>query len=301
MRMLVRVPLIAATLVGGLGLVGAVQTNAVTRQASGLILYRSPASLTGRPSDVHLWTTDGTGRNAHEIVTLRPTSAADPLRGAYLVTDGVVLATTNAKDGNVTDIGYLKRGSTPIQGLFSVRGLYSFRPAPDGQEIAYSRSLPVAGKPLFVLARRDGKIIRTFSHMAPEIFNWSADGRRLFSYCPTVRRRELCSYSATTGASTATNLNLNNAAATPSVSPSGTRVAFYEKLGPAGERIYTAKGAFLRNLIGQATGFAIWSPDESELLLPPGTGAPSLFSFKTKRLTSFAHTGPANLLVLDWH
>jgi hypothetical protein len=296
--MSVRMPLIAALLIGGLGLVGAVQTNAATPQA-GLILYRSPASLTAEPKIVHLWTTDGTGRNAHEIISLKPTDKRDPLIGAYLVPGGVILATTNAKAGNITDIGFVKRGGTRIRRLFAVRGLYWFLPSPDGQEIAYSRSLPIAGKPLFVIARRDGELIRTLSHTAAAIFNWSGDGQRLFSYCPTVRRRALCSYSATTGASTATNLNLQNAASTPSVSPSGTKVAFYEKLGPAGERIYTAKGAFLRNLVGDGTAFAIWSPDESKLLLP-GTGDPLVFSFKTKRLTSFSHNGPANLFVLDW-
>lgn len=294
----VRMLSIAAMMIGGLGIVGVVQTNAATGQA-GLILYRSQASPTTEPNVVRLWTTDGTGRNAHEVISLKPTDRRDPLIGAYLVPGGVILATTNAKDGNMTDIGFVKRGATRIQRLFAVRGLYGFLPSPDGREIAYSRSLPIAGKPLFVIARRDGKVIRTLSHMAVAIFNWSGDGKRLFSYCPTVRRRELCSYSATTGASTATNLNLRNAASTPSVSPFGTKVAFYEKLGPAGERIYTVKGAFLRNLVGHSTAFAIWSPDESKLLLP-GTGAPLVFSFKTKRLTSFAHTGPANLLVLDW-
>ena len=288
----------AAPIVGGLGLVGVVQTDAATQQA-GLILYRSPASPTAEPNVVHLWTTDGTGRNAHEVISLKPTDKRDPLIGAYLVPGGVILATTNAKDGNMTDIGFVKRGATRIQRLFGVRGLYGFRPSPDGQEIAYSRSLPNAGKPLFVIARRDGRVIQTLSHMAVAIFNWSRDGQRLFSYCPTVRRRELCSYSATTGASTATSLDLRNAASTPSVSPVGTKVAFYEKLGPAGERIYTVKGAFVRNLVGHAAAFAVWSPDETKLLLP-GTGDPLVFSFKTKRLNSFAHNGPANLLALDW-
>ena len=221
------------------------------------------------------------------------------LLGAYLVPDGIVFATTEAKDGNVTDIRFVKRGSTQIQLLFSVRGMYSFAPSPDGKRIAYSRSLSVAGKPLLVIARRDGTVIRTLADMALPIFNWSADGGRLFSYCPTVRRRELCSYSATTGARTATGLNLTNAAATPSVSPFGDKVAFYAKLGPAGERVYSAKGVFLRNLVGYGAGFAIWSPDESELVLP-NDAAPVVFSFKTKRVTPFVHKGPANLVVLDW-
>jgi Tol biopolymer transport system component len=296
--MTVRMPLIALLLVAGVVLAGAVRIDAATPQASSLILFRSPQSQTREPGVVHLWTTDGHGQHAREILALKPTSESDPLRGAYLVPDGIIVATTDPKDGNNADLGFVKRGSTRIRKLFVVRGLYSLQPSPDGKLIAYSRQLPVAGKPLFVIARQDGTIIRTLSHNASPIFSWSADGQRLFSYCHTVRRRELCSYSATTGTSTATNLNLQNAASTPSVSPSGTKVAFYEKLGPAGERIYTAKGAFLRNLVGQGTA-AIWSPDESKLLLQ-GTGDPLVFSFKTKRLTPFAHNGPANLFVLDW-
>jgi hypothetical protein len=298
--MTLRMPLIAALLIAGLVLVGAAGINAATPQAQSLILYRSPQSQTRDPGTVHLWTTNGKGQNPREILTLRPTGNSDALRGAYIVPDGFIVATPDPKDGNNSDIGFLKRGSTRIQPLFVVRGLYSFQPSPDGQEIAYSRSLPVAGKPLFVIARRNGKVMRKLSHMAVPIFNWSGDGQRLFSYCPTVRRRELCSYSAITGASTATNLNLQNAESTPSVSPSGSKVAFFEKLGPAGERIYTAKGALLRNLIGHGADPAIWSPDESKLLLQPGTGVPLVFSFETKRLTSLAHKGPANLFVLDW-
>jgi hypothetical protein len=294
-------PLIAAPLSAGLVLVGAAGINAATPQASNLILYRSPQSQTRDPGIVHLWTTNGKGQNAQEILAIKPTSESDPLRGAYLVPDGIILATTDPKDGNNTDIGFLTRGATRIRRLFVVRGLNGFQPSPDGQQIAYSRSLPIAGKPLFVVARRDGMIIQTLVHDAASIFNWSSDGQRLFSYCPTMRRRQLCSYSVATGASTATNLDLRNAATTPSVSPSGTRVAFYEKLGPAGERIYSAKGAFLRNLIGLSAGFAIWSPDESQLVLQNGgVGDPMVFSFKTKRVTPFVHKGPANLFVLDW-
>lgn len=298
--MTLRMPLIAALLVAGLALVSAAGIDAATPQASSLILYRSPESPTADPGVVHLWTTDGNGQNAREIVAIKPTGRSDVLRGAYLVPDGVILATTDPKDGNNADIGFLKRGSTLIRRLFVVRGLYGFQPSPDGQQIAYSRSLPIAGKPLFVIVRRDGTVVQTLAHMTLPILNWSSDSQRLFSYCPTVRRRVLCSYSATTGASTATNLNLQSAATWPSVSPSGTKVAFYEKLGPAGERIYSAKGAFLRNLIGYGTSSAIWSPDESRLVLQEGFRDPLVFSFKTKQVTPFVHKGPAHLFVLDW-
>lgn len=290
---------VAALLIAGLALIGAAVTAAAPA-SSDLILYRSPESQTTIPAVVHLWTTDGDGRDAREILTIKPVNESDVLRGAYLVPDGVILATSDAKDGNDTDIGFLPRGSKRIQRLFMVRGLYSFAPSPDGKRIAYSRSLPVAGDPSLVIATRNGRVIRTLAHMAVTIFNWSADGGRLFSYCPTVRRRELCSYSTTTGRSAPTGLNLRNADPIPSVSPFGDRVAFFSKLGPAGERIYSPKGAFLRNLIGYGTAFAIWSPDESRVLLQPGFGVPSVFSFEAKHLTTFAHRGPANLFVLDW-
>jgi hypothetical protein len=294
----VRTALTTAAL-GGLALIGIAGTNGARPLSSSVILYRSPPSPSLEPSVVQLWTTDGTGRNAHEIFTLKPTRRSDPLLGAYLVPDGVILARTDTKDGSVSDIGFVKRGSNRVRPLFSVRGLYWFRPSPDGHEIAYSRSLPIAGKPQLVVVDRSGDVVRTLLHESVPIFSWSSDGRRLFTYCATPRR-QLCSYSVATGASTATNLNLQNAAATPSVSPTSTKAAFYEKLGPAGERVYTTKGAFLRNLIGRATAFAVWSPDESQLVLQPGTGDPVVFSFKTKRLTSFAHGGPADLFVLDW-
>jgi hypothetical protein len=291
--------ILTTAVLGGLALIGVAGSNAAGSRSSSLILYRSPASTGPTPSVVHLWTTDGTGRDAHELLTLKPAGRSDPLRGAYLVPDGVILATTDAKDGNVSDVGLVKRGSNRVRPLFSVRGLYSFRPSPDGQEIAYSRSLPIAGKPRLVVAGRDGAIVRTLLRQSVPIFSWSSDGRRLFTYCATPRRR-LCSYAVATGASTPTNLDLRNAAATPSVSPTGTRAAFYEKFGPAGERIYTIEGAFLRNLVGHAAAFAVWSPDESRLVLQADTGDPLVFSFRTKRLTSFAHRGPADLFVLDW-
>lgn len=296
-----RMMLAAAVLVGGLGLVGAVHTHAAAPQASSLILYRSAPSTTANPAVVHLWTTDERGRHAREVISLKPVGRYDAVRAAYLVPDGIILATPNATDGNLTDIGLVRRDSNRVRLLFSVRGLFSFRPSPDGQAIAYSRSLPVAGRPLLVIARRDGKVARTLLHTASAIFGWSSDGRRVFTYCDTTRRRQLCAFSRATGASTAMKLRLENVwAATPSVSPSGTRIAFPEAIGPAGERIYTTKGTFLHNIVGHTAGYALWSPDETQLLLQPQDDPPLVFSFKTKRVTPFAHDGPADLRVLDW-
>ena len=191
-----------------------------------------------------------------------------------------MFATTEAKDGNVTDIRFVKRGSTQIQLLFSVRGMYSFAPSPDGKRIAYSR---VFLSPETLARHRETRRHGdpdTRSH-GPAHLQLVGRRRTAFSYCPTVRRRELWSYSATTGARTATSLNLTNAAATPSVSPFGDKVAFYAKLGPAGngskrERRVSPQPRWLRRR------FAIWSPDESQLVLP-NDAAPVLFSFKTKR------------------
>ncbi len=93
-----------------------------------------------------------------------------------------------------------------------------------------------------------------------------------------------------------TNINLDDlSGGWPSGSPSGTRVAVPDAKGPAGERIYTTKGVFLRNLVGDAAGSAFWSPDETQLLLQEQSAVPHVFSFKTKRLTSLDHDGPADL------
>lgn len=287
-------------LVAGLGLVGAEHTTAATPQASSLILYRSPPSTTANPAIVHLWTTDGRGQHAREVISLKPVGRNEAVRLAYLVPDGIILATTTATDGNLTDIGFLKRGSNRVRTLFSVRGLYTLRPSPDGQEIAYSRSLPVAGKPLLVIARRDGTVVRTLAHATSKTLSWSADGRRVFAYGVTPDCW-VCVFSVSNGAHSAiTNINLDNLwGGWPSVSPSGARVALPDAKGPAGERIYTTTGIFLRNLVGHAAS-AFWSPDDAKLLLQQQNAVPLVFSFKSKRLSSFAHDGPADLNVLDW-
>lgn len=284
-----------------LGLLAAVHTQAATRQASGLILYRSPTSTTATPAVVRLWTTDGEGRNAREVVSLKPVGASEALRAAYLVPDGLMLAETSATDGNVSHIAFVKRGSHHARVLFSVRGLFSFRPSPNGNEIVYSRSLPVAGKPLLVVVHRDGTVVRTLAHATSKSLSWSSDGRRVFAYGVTPDCG-FCVFSVADGAHAAiTSINLDNLwGGWPSVSPSGTRVAFPDAKGPAGERIYTMKGTFLRNLVGQAAANAFWSPDEAQVLLQPQYERARVFSLKTKRLIPLRHDGPADLVVLDW-
>jgi hypothetical protein len=83
------------------------------------------------------------------------------------------------------------------------------------------------------------------------------------------------------------------------VSPSGDRVAIPDAKGPAGERIYTRRGGFVRNLVGHAAPEAIWSPDEQRLLLQADDHL-DLFDFKSGRIGRFAHGGPSGLRVLDW-
>jgi hypothetical protein len=293
--------LLSVVLVGALGLVGPIHTGASTTTAGGLILYRSAPSTTATPTVVHLWTTDSKGKNAQELISLKPVGNSDALRAAYLVPDGLIFAERNANDGNLSDIAFAKRGSHHANVLFSVRGLFWLRPSPDGKEIVYSRSLPVAGKPLLVIARRDGTIMRTLAHATSKTLSWSSDGRRVFAYGVTPGCW-FCMFSVSSGAQTAiTNINLDNLwGGWPSVSPSGERVAFPDAKGPAGERIYSTKGSFLRNLVGHATASAFWSPNEAQLLLQPQNGAPLVYSFKTKRLTPFVHGGPAGGLILDW-
>lgn len=294
--------LLSVVSVGIIALLAAVDSEAATPQPSGLILFRSPPSTTATPAVAHLWTTDGKGQHAHEVISLKPVGGQyDALRAAYLVPDGLIIAERSETDGNVSEIALVKRGTHHARVLFSVRGLTSIRPSPDGQEIAYSRQLPVAGKPLLVVARRDGTVVRTLSHATSKTLSWSSDGRRVFAYAVTPDCW-LCVFSVSSGRQTAlSNVNLDNLwGGWPSLSPSGTRIAFPDAKGPAGERIYTTKGAFLRNLVGHAAESAYWSPDETQLLLQQESDLPHLFSFKTKRLTSFDHDGPADLVVLDW-
>jgi Tol biopolymer transport system component len=297
----VRLILVTAILIGLLGLVGGASTHAASPRASSRILYSLQASPAHESRVADLWTTDSTGRHAQLVVSVKPVDGQDSLRGAYLVPDGLILAKTSATDGNTTDIAFVKRGSHQLRLFFSVRGLFTFRPSPDGQEIAYSRSLPVAGKPLLVIVRGDGTVVRTLAHATSKALSWSDDGRRLFAYGVSPDCW-FCVFSVATGARAAIKtINLNNLwGGSPSVSPSGTRIAFPDAKGPAGERIYTTKGAFLRNIVGHAVPLALWSPDEAQLLLQPQDDVPRVFSFRAKRLTSLAHDGPADLRVLDW-
>jgi hypothetical protein len=284
-----------------LGLLAPVQTGAAPGDSSGLILYRSPSSTATAPAAVRLWTTDGRGRDAREVINLKPVGATEALRAAYLVPDGLILAEASPTDGNVSDLAFVKRGSHHASILFSVRGLYSFRPSPDGSEIVYSRSLPVAGKPLLVVVRRNGTRVRTLAHATSKSLSWSSDGRRIFAFGVNADCW-FCVFSVASKKQTAiTSINLDNLwGGSPSVSPSGTRVAFPDTKGPAGERLYTTRGGFLRNLVGAAAPYAFWSPDEAQLLLQPQDQPPQVFSFKTKRLTAFRHDGPTDLVALDW-
>ncbi|HEY6961311.1 MAG TPA: hypothetical protein VI408_05405 [Gaiellaceae bacterium] len=297
--MLTRLSVVAGA--AALGLASAIGSGAATRQESGLILYRTPPSTTATPAVVQLWTTDGAGTNAREVISLEPVGASEALRSAYLVPDGLVLAEPSPADGNVSELAFVKRGSHRARILFSVRGLYSFRPSPDGSEIVYSRSLPVAGKPLLMVVRRDGSLVRTLAHATSKSLSWSSDGRRIFAYGVNADCW-FCVFSAATGKQGAiSSINLDNLwGGWPSVSPSGKKVAFPDAKGPAGERIYTTRGGFLRNLVGAAAPYAFWSPDDARLLLQPQDAPPRLFSFRTKALTRFRHDGPPDLIALDW-
>jgi hypothetical protein len=83
----------------------------------------------------------------------------------------------------------------------------------------------------------------------------------------------------------------------PVVSPRADRVATDDLTGPAGERIYTRTGKLLRTIPG-AGGDAFWAPDEQQLLIQQS--GLKVFDFRTHRLETFRHAGPASMDVLDW-
>jgi hypothetical protein len=264
------------------------------------ILYQDAASVSPARSGVavHLWTTDGNGRHAREVAVLRPPPNGEDFMGARLLADGsVVYARERRDEPNVANIYLLSRGTTRTRLLFAVRGLHLFAPSPDAQRIAYMRVLPVAGKPVLVISRLDGSQPRVIVHAAGNTLTWSADGKTLYSY-GLFTHCWMCAVAAATGAMRAIPLDYREMQGRPTVSPSGTRLAFYNLRGPAGERIYTARGTFLRNIVGAGGDDAVWSPDETRLVLQ-GPGI-RVFDFRTKTVRLFRHAGPPGLLVLDW-
>ena len=77
-----------------------------------------------------------------------------------------------------------------------------------------------------------------------------------------------------------------------------TWVAANDLTGPAGERVYTASGKLLRNVVGAGAADAFWEPDEQRLLLQsPGL---KIFDVRMHRLTEFRHGRGAAMVVLDW-
>jgi hypothetical protein len=91
---------------------------------------------------------------------------------------------------------------------------------------------------------------------------------------------------------------IGNSQGWPVVSPRADRVVFWDQTGPAGERIYTTSGKFLRNLVGSGGAYAFWAPDEQQLLIQsPGL---KVFDFTTHQLATFRHSGPKTMVVLDW-
>jgi hypothetical protein len=210
--------------------------------AQSTILYQDAASaapaMSGTP--VHLWTTDGNGRHAREVAVLRPPPNGEDFMGARLLADGsVVYARASRDEPNVANIYLLGRGTTRSRLLFAVRGLHLFAPSPDGQRIAYMRVLPVAGKPVLVISRLDGSQPRVIAHAAGNTLSWSADGETLYSY-GLFTHCWMCAVAAATGALRDIPLDYRELQGRPTISPSGTRLAFSNLRGPAGERIYTA-------------------------------------------------------------
>jgi Tol biopolymer transport system component len=179
-----------------------------------------------------------------------------------------------------------------------VRGLRQFVLSPDGRKLAYTRELPVAGKPLLVVAQLDGSRPHVVAHAVGKTLSWSADGKTLFAY-GLLPRCWMCAVSVATGATRPIPLDYRNLQGVPAISPSGARLAFCDLKGPAGERVFTVSGTFLRNIAGFCGNEAFWSPDETRLIFYD-TDELFVFDFATRTIQSFQHAGPSDLRVLGW-
>lgn len=269
-------------------------------QMPGEILYQDPASFAGTvAAPVQLWATDGSGQHAKRILALPPSSDR-PFWGAHLgVRGSVFYAQQPSKSAQAINLYQLSPGAKHGRMLFGVRGLILFAPSPDGREIAYIRNLPVAGKPLLVVARVDGTKPKIVAPIDGHTLSWSADGKTLFVY--GVQESAVCWFcaiSVSTGKMRAIKFPYANMQGWPSVSPDGHRFAFWNLKGPAGERIYMTAGSMVRNIVGVGGAAAIWSPDNTKLILQ-GPGS-QVVDLSTKIVRPFRHGGPSGLHVLDW-
>jgi hypothetical protein len=169
-------------------------------------------------------------------------------------------------------------------------------------QIAYGRQLPVAGKPATFVIDLDGSHRRQVTPVSASYsLQWPVSST-LFMV-GGAGRCWFCAVSVTTGVGRLVPVPVENNIGSPVVSPRADRVAFWDQKGPAGERIYTTSGKFLRNLIGAGGYTAFWAPDEQRLLMQAqGMKGPVLriFDFATHRLTTFRHAGPQAMGVLDW-
>jgi hypothetical protein len=288
--------LIAAVVVGlsAMRAAGAVGVRSVAHDRS-LILYRYPAMA--QPGRIELWTTNGAGGDARRLTVVTPPEGRALLDAQLTQRGDVVYAVSESVDGNVDDLFRVDHRTRRAQFIFSVRGLGRFATSPDGLRIAYSRELPVAGKPATFVVDLDGSHRRQVTPVAASyslawpvaetLFMVGGEGRCWF-----------CAVNVATGVGHSVPVPVKNIDGLPIVSPRADRVATDDLTGPAGERIYTTSGKLLRNVIGAGGGEAFWSPDEQQLLIQsPGL---KVFDFATHQLATFRHSGPKTMGVLDW-
>jgi hypothetical protein len=272
-------------------------SSAATGPKSAILWARGDVSHVP-PAPVELWTTDGHGAHARRLAVLAPTYAAGSffLDARFSPDGSVIYAVRNRRDPNNDDLVLLKHGRSSH--LFTVRGLRQFAPSPDGTKIAYSRALPVAGRPEIVVADLDGTRARVVAGDVGSTLSWSSDGLTLFAYGLWSSGCGLCAITAATGAEHAIGFPYQNMEGLPEFAPSGARFAFCDLKGPAGERIYTRAGKRAGSYVGICGDEVLWGPTEDQLLLQdPG---PELLTLATGNLTRFRHSGPADLHALDW-
>ena len=221
----------------------------------------SSSQLASKP--VQLWATNGSGANARRLkVVVPPPGRA--FEDARLTRLGDVIYAVRVADGTASNLYLINHRTRATRFLFSVRGLTGFAPSPDGLRFAYGRQLPVAGKPATFVASLNGAHKRqVVAATATASLAWPVSSTLFFvggeGSC------WFCAVSVVRGSQHVMPVPVKNLNGSPVISPHADRVATNDLTGPAGERIYSANGKLLRNLVGEG-GDAVWAPDQQRLL-----------------------------------
>lgn len=246
---------------------------------------------------MHLYAADPRLRAVRDLDRVAPTQdefltavySADGSRIIYLVRDG-----SQARVMTMSTTGSRRRV------LFRAPGVALLAASPDGTELAFQ-----SGKTLFV-SRLNGTHRRVLSaDLAIESLRWSVDGTTLYAMGhntnPPFVCDGLCSIDVGTGKLRTVRRDHTAQYDEMSVSPGGTRAAFYDFTGPAGIAVIGMNG---RNFHKVVVGYdPIWSPDGTKLAYT-AWGPPEIikvydFASQTSRILTKLDPDEA-LTLLDW-